>query len=315
MILKRSPTATGWSLSTFDDSLLLNMRRAVRGRAGAGGGGSGQPPTRLGRWALAGAVLGGAVAMVAFAPAAWLADAVARASNGRVLLAEAEGSLWRGSALPVLTGGPGSKDAAVLPSRLDWSIRPFFGGLRLTLSQPCCIDPGLQIEWRPGWNKVSIAVRPASGSVGHWPAAWLEGLGAPWNTLRPGGQLRLATPGMVVESRGGVWQVNGRADLDWLQASSRLSTLDALGSYRIGLVGTPEGGGDEPAAKGPAGRPTISLRTLDGALQLSGNGQWGERGLSFKGEARAAPGFEPALNNLLNIIGRRNGAASVISIG
>jgi general secretion pathway protein N len=37
--------------------------------------------------------------------------------------------------------------------------------------------------------------------------------------------------------------------------------------------------------------------------------------LKFTGEARAAPGFEPALNNLLNIIGRRNGAASVISIG
>jgi general secretion pathway protein N len=35
----------------------------------------------------------------------------------------------------------------------------------------------------------------------------------------------------------------------------------------------------------------------------------------FRGEAVAAPGDEPALNNLLNIIGRRNGARSVISIG
>jgi general secretion pathway protein N len=310
MILKRSPTATGWSLSTFDDSILLGMRRAVRGSALTG-----RPaPALAGRWAVAGALLGGIVAMIAFAPAAWLADAVARASNGRVLLAEAEGSLWRGSALPVLTGGPGSKDAAVLPSRLDWSITPFFGGLRLKLSQPCCIDPGLELEWRPGWNKVSIAVRPASGNVGHWPAAWLEGLGAPWNTLRPGGQLRLATQGLVLESQAGVWQVHGRADLDWLQASSRLSTLEALGSYRIGLVGTPaDGAGDASAAK--SGRPTLNLRTLEGALQLNGNGQWGERGLKFTGDARAAPGFEPALNNLLNIIGRRNGAASVISIG
>lgn len=312
MILKRTSNDTGWSLSTFDDSILLGMRRAVRGGVRAVA-----PPTRVGRWAVTGAVLGAAVALVAFAPASWLADSVSRASGGRLLLAEAEGSLWRGSALPVLTGGPGSKDAAVLPSRLDWSISPFFGGLRLKLSQPCCIDPGLEVEWRPGWNKVSIAVKPASGNVGHWPAAWLEGLGAPWNTLRPGGQLRIATPGLVLESSSGVWQVRGTADLDWLQASSRLSTLEALGSYRIGLVGAPEAAGGE-GAKGtsaPESRPTLTLRTLDGALQLSGNGQWGERGLKFTGDARAAPGFEPALNNLLNIIGRRNGAASVISIG
>lgn len=314
MILKRSPNATGWSLSTFDDSILLGMRRAVRGGVRAVA-----PPTRVGRWAVAGAVLGTAVALVAFAPASWLADSISRASGGRLLLAEAQGSLWHGSALPVLTGGSGSKDAAVLPSRLDWSISPFFGGLRLKLSQPCCIEPGLEVEWRPGWNKASIAIKPASGNVGHWPAAWLEGLGAPWNTLRPGGQLRLATPGLVLESGGGTWQVRGRADLDWLQASSRLSTLDALGSYRIGLVGAPEGGGAEAGqpkgADAPGSRPTLTLRTLEGALQLSGNGQWGERGLKFTGDARAAPGFEPALNNLLNIIGRRNGAASVISIG
>ncbi|MFO1339700.1 MAG: type II secretion system protein N [Burkholderiaceae bacterium] len=294
---------TGWSLSTFDDSLLLGMRRAVR--SGRGATHAGAP--RLGRWAVGGALLGGALALLAFAPAAWLADAVSSASNGRLLLAEAEGSLWHGSALPVLTGGPGSKDAAVLPSRLDWSLSPFFGGLRLKLSQGCCIEPGLELELRPGWNRLSMTVKPAPAGVGHWPAAWLEGLGAPWNTLRPGGQLRVATQGLTLESQAGAWTVRGRADLDWLQASSRLSTLDALGSYRIGLAGAAEGAA--------AARPAISLRTLDGALQLTGNGQWTERGIKFNGDARAAPGFEPALNNLLNIIGRRNGASSVISIG
>lgn len=304
-------TPAGWSLSTFDDSLLLGMRRVV-----GSGGLPGAAPARLGRWAVAGAVLGGAAALAIFAPASWLADAVARASNGRVLLAEAEGSLWRGSALPVLTGGPGSKDAAVLPSRLDWSLSPFLGGLRLKLAQACCIEPGLELEWRPGWNRMSIAVKPGAQGVGHWPAAWLEGLGAPWNTLRPGGQLRLATQGLTLESSGGPgggWQVHGRAELDWLQASSRLSTLDALGSYRIGLAGAPVPGDGAPGSDGT--RPTLTLRTLDGALQLTGSGQWGPRGLKFTGDARAAPGFEPALNNLLNIIGRRTGASSVISIG
>lgn len=288
---------TGWSLSTFDDSLLLGMRRAAGAlpRLAA---------PRVGRWAVAGGVLGALAGLVAFAPAAWLAGAVAGATGGRLLLAEAEGSLWRGSALAVLTGGPGSRDATVLPSRLDWSLSPTLTGLKLQLAQGCCIEPGLAIEWRPGFSGSTLRVLPgaAGGGVGHWPAAWLEGLGAPWNTLRPGGQLRLAAQGLVLESRAGAWHVQGRAELDWVQASSRLSTLDALGSYRIGL----DGGADAPA---------LSLRTLEGALQLSGSGQWGPRGLKFKGDARAAPGFEPALNNLLNIIGRRNGAAAVISIG
>jgi general secretion pathway protein N len=35
----------------------------------------------------------------------------------------------------------------------------------------------------------------------------------------------------------------------------------------------------------------------------------------FRGDAHAAPGAEAALANLLNIIGRRDGARSVISIG
>jgi general secretion pathway protein N len=38
-------------------------------------------------------------------------------------------------------------------------------------------------------------------------------------------------------------------------------------------------------------------------------------GLRFRGEATAAGGEQPALANLLNIIGRRDGARSVIEIG
>ena len=97
-----------------------------------------------------------------------------------------------------------------------------------------------------------------------------------------------------------------KAELDLLQASSRLSTLDPLGSYRITLSGPPGG---------PTGPVSGVLRTLDATLQLSGQGEVAAHGLRFRGEARAAPGQEAPLNNLLNIIGRRNGVASVLSIG
>ena len=59
----------------------------------------------------------------------------------------------------------------------------------------------------------------------------------------------------------------------------------------------------------------LSVTTMDGPLQLSGNGTWGPGGVKFRGEARAASADEAALSNLLNIIGRREGAKSIISIG
>ena len=66
------------------------------------------------------------------------------------------------------------------------------------------------------------------------------------------------------------------------------------------------------------GSAALNLATLQGPLLLSGQGQWGGASgaaLRFRGEARAEPGAESALNNLLNVIGRRQGALSVLTIG
>ncbi|MBX9639300.1 MAG: type II secretion system protein N, partial [Mycobacteriaceae bacterium] len=64
-----------------------------------------------------------------------------------------------------------------------------------------------------------------------------------------------------------------------------------------------------------AGIAQITLSTLEGALELTGTGTWGSGGLYFRGEASSRESEKAALNNLLNIIGRREGARSVISIG
>ena len=74
-----------------------------------------------------------------------------------------------------------------------------------------------------------------------------------------------------------------------------------MGSYRLTLQG--------------GAAPTLALQTLQGDLQLSGSGQWVGQRLRFSGEASAAPEREGALSNLLNIIGRRNGARSLITLG
>ena len=147
------------------------------------------------RWAAAGAVVGGVVALVAFIPAGWMANAVASASGGRVLLTDARGTLWRGSALPVLTGGEGSRDAAALPDRLDWRLG--FAGLtpELRLRQACCLRGEVRLQVRPGWGRYTLQVKPSQGTtLGQWPAALLTGLGTPWNTMQMGGTLRLTSP-------------------------------------------------------------------------------------------------------------------------
>ncbi|HEY6513719.1 MAG TPA: type II secretion system protein N, partial [Burkholderiaceae bacterium] len=151
--------------------------------------------------------------------------------------------------------------------------------------------------------QVVLPARPQA--LGHWPAAWLAGLGTPFNTLQLGGTLRLTSNGMTLESVQGRWRVIGSLDADVLGVSSRLSTLDALGSYRFSVRGGASAG--DPA--------TLNLDTLEGALRLSGSGQLTGSRVRFRGEASAAEGQEAALNNLLNIIGRRQGATSAISIG
>jgi len=61
--------------------------------------------------------------------------------------------------------------------------------------------------------------------------------------------------------------------------------------------------------------PQVDLQTLQGSLQLRGRGQWIGGKLRFEGEAQAAPERQEALANLLNIIGQRMGARSLIKLG
>jgi general secretion pathway protein N len=267
------------------------------------------------RWAWVGALVGLLLGLIAFAPATWLTAAVANASEQHLLLADARGTVWSGSAVPVLTGGAGSRDASALPGRLQWTVRPRGLGFELLLRQQCCLDGEVALRLRPGLGRLWAELVPADGPqassleamrpIGHWPAAWLAGLGTPWNTLMLGGELRLSAQSLSVERVQGRTRLSGAARLDLLGASSRLATLDPLGDYRVGLQGD-AAGGDTVG---------LTLSTLSGALLLDGNGQWGAGGVRFRGQASAAEGFEAALNNLLNIIGRRQGARSVISIG
>ncbi len=260
-------------------------------------------PTASTGWsaAFAGGLCGLVFGLLWFAPASWLAMALHTASDGRVVLASPVGRVWDGSARLELSGGQGSKDATALPGRLSWSVRPSWTGFRAQVNAPCCTPQGLQLTTTLHWGGGKLKL---ADGLSHWPAALLTGLGTPWNTLQPEGDLQLRSRDLGFEFTQGRVSVTGQATLDARDMSSRLSTLRPMGSYRFSVQGG-----------GVSGVTALQLDTLEGSLLLSGSGQWAGSRLRFDGSATAAPDREAALSNLLNIIGRREGARSIITVG
>ena len=142
-------------------------------------------------WAMAGVLLGTLVTLLMFAPAQWLAQAVALASQDRLQLQEARGTVWQGSAQVVLTG----------------------------------------------------------------PAALLTGLGAPWNTLQPEGDLAIVPQQLSLNFQNGRWRTQGRLQLTARDMASRLSPLKPIGSYQVDLSPAAAGAG----AGAPVGAIDLKL--------------------------------------------------------
>lgn len=237
----------------------------------------------------------------AVAPAQWLAAAVAAATRGRVELAEAKGTLWNGEATLVLASGsgPGAVRAS-LPERLSWRLSPWqllAGTVDLTLRHPSALAQPLAIRaWPNGRATLSAALV-------RLPAALLIGLGAPWNTVRPGGVVTLSWDRLQIEP--GRWQGNFSAE--WQYASSALTPVSPMGHYRLQTNGVFPG-------------TQLNLLTLSGPLELTGSGTIAEGGrLRFQGVARAVPDADPGvktqLTGLISLLGRRDGESAILNIG
>ncbi len=260
------------------------------------------PSAQPRRWSLLGAAAGALLAALWGPPAHWLAAGVAWATQERVQLHDARGTVWSGSAALTLTGGPGSRDARRLPTRLQWQWGWVWPGLTLSLSSACCTPEPLQWRLTVQQGQPTLSLHNQQ-SV--WPMALLAGLGAPWNTLQAEGRLQWQSTGLRLGWNDGRLHWHGQTELQVHELASRLSTLRPMGSYRLSLQGS----------DGGTATPQLSLSTLQGPLRLSGQGQWAGQRLRFAGEATADTGYEDALSNLLNIIGRRDGARSLLSLG
>jgi general secretion pathway protein N len=227
---------------------------------------------------------------------------VRQATHGRIELAESRGTAWNGSAVLVLAAAPDAgATRASLPERLSWQLSPWAllaGQFDLTISHPSALTQpvGIRASLFGGSTVLSAATL-------RLPASLLVGLGAPWNTVRPGGILVLSWDRLRLEPRG----ASGNVSAEWQYASSALTPVSPMGHYRLQTNGVWPG-------------TQLDLLTISGPLELKGSGTIPEGGrLRFTGRAQAVAGTDPGvkaqLTGLISLLGRRDGDGALLNFG
>jgi general secretion pathway protein N len=220
------------------------------------------------------------VTAVIMAPAAWIGDFLE--SRGPVRLVHVSGTIWRGSGFLAVSDG---RRAHTVPGRLLWRVQLselLSGRLTLMLQHQAAAEPiGISINGR--------AVEVAAGQA-RLPAALLAVLGAPFNTVRPGGTLSVQWDNMRFGDNG----FEGNVQVDWEDAQSALSPVAPLGSFRL-------------TASGRGALGEANLVTLRGPLLLQGQGSMDHGAIRFSGTADAQPEMRASLDGLIGLLGRRAG--------
>jgi len=252
---------------------------------------------RLVLW-LAAVALAVALTVLMFLPAAWLGSMVESQTGGRLTLGDAQGTLWRGSAF--IGGAPGQGGAVtpLLPGRFSWRLSPLvlIGQVHLALENPDALSQPVLLSG--SWSRWQVS--PAALLL---PAEGLAGLGAPLNTLAPSGRMQLSWSTLELVRQDKTVAVNGRTLLTMADMGSRMAPIKPLGSYEL----TMDWQGQQAS---------LVLKTVRGALLLSGNGSLDRGRFQFSGQAQAAEGYEETLGNLLNLLGQRKtvGGKKIIAL-
>ncbi len=219
--------------------------------------------------------------LVATAPSSLLGSIIAHASNGHVEFANTKGTLWNGSANPVINQRGGG---LITLTTLHWDIAAlalFTGKL------------SAQLKWDDESQTAPMEVVAAIGQLEarhvYIPlsAILLDGVSEFLKPAALRGQIILRSESLLITKQG----VQGTATADWQNASSLLSSIAPLGNYHFTFSSSPAG-------------LDITLNTTSGALLLAGQGRFAPAsGLDFKGTAQAAAGKEDALRELLGHMG------------
>ena len=227
------------------------------------------------------------VFLVVLLPAGWLSWGVARLSDNRALLDDGQGTIWHGSGHLFVRDAKGTAQDL---GRAEWRIDTLQllllrGQLQLHTNGPQSdVFATLRVTpWGLSLNDTRISTSADLASAFYAPAS----------LFAPQGLLRLRTNQLAFGRAG----LKGNAEVYWDKAGSRLSSVQPLGNYRLDLSGN---GKDA----------TLQLATVDGPLDLSGQGRWqvvGDGQLQVTGIAQAKQQLTE-LQPLLRLMGRDLGA-------
>lgn len=237
-------------------------------------------------WVLAGMLTVG-VTLLVFYPAVKLAQPLETATGGRLTLLDAQGTIWQGSAVLGAVPGQNEPGAALLPGRFSWKLSPLvlFGRVDLLLENTAVLAQPLTLKG--SWREQQLS--PGGLTL---PMDGFAGLGAPFNTLALNGRARFSWQALHLERAGGGMGVNGLMQLEVDDVASRLYLMKSLGAYRLNID-----------CRGQ--QALFELETVHGPLLLRGVGKIENGRFQFSGKAEAETGQEEALENLLNLLGRR----------
>jgi general secretion pathway protein N len=239
------------------------------------------------------------VVAVLSAPASLVDIGVNQATQGRLRLADTQGTVWRGSGRIVLAdvaaeASPFTVTGLVLPGAFEWTIAGlplFIGRVNAQLSGAGLVTP---IKLEGGLSELKIS---ASRLV--LPTVDLSRMGSPWNTFKPQASLDVQWDNMTLRQG----QFTGKAAIELKDIASALTSVRPLGSYKVDVVGA-------------GSSADVKLLTTQGPLSLTGNGVWNARqGLRLSIEALADETAKVKLQTLLSLMGRREGEKTIIRIG
>lgn len=252
---------------------------------------------------VASAIASALAVVLIMAPASWVAAGTRAISRGAITLGEPRGTAWNGNASVILGSSTGDSSARTsLPGTVFWHIDPWAlltGTLRITFRDHSLLAMPLAL-------RIGALGGEADADHIRLPASVLTGIGAPWNTVRPGGTLDLDWATVRWRSRGPGAELRGPIRLIWDDASSTLTPVRPFGRYRLRIDGLYPGA-------------LVQLETLSGSLLLNGGGTITPGGhLHFRGTARIRPGTDATiaaqLSGLVSLLGRRDRDGAILDL-
>lgn len=236
----------------------------------------------IGRWVLGGLLIY-ALAFLLLAPASLVPWYLHRQARQALDFEHMEGTLWRGTARQAYWIGA---DGQRLPlGQLQWRLHflPLLMGrvaLTVHVNGPAGRLAGDVERQGRNWHLADLR--------GQVPVAYWAARQPRLAVLEPGGVVSLNFPALDLGPAG----VKGSGEMQWQNATFKMSPVNPIGSYRIHLR-------DQ----------NLSLDTLSGALRLEGQGsfQAAARQIDFTGSARPEGPAAARLAPVLYLLGPDQG--------